>query len=371
MRSSTLLSTPSSAAAGEASLLMVADLGARLADVKTMQELAGTLQRRLKWVLPLSRFALYLIGEDGAPYPAATSGEEMASTALLGCLVDWSVRHDTSLDVPNLADDGHIPATCRRSARAQECGALVVLPLHAAGTVLGALALNARSPYAYAGTDPGLLNLVRSQVASTLERVLLLQQLDGAKGIVASMVRAVEAKDPYTSNHAARVTRYAIALADRVGASQHVRRLLEHGGPLHDVGKIGVPDAVLLKPARLTPEEFEQIQRHPVIGDEICSPLQSLIGLRPAIRHHHERFDGQGYPDGLVGERIPVEARILALADAYDAMTSKRAYRPAMSVEHACAIIERNQGPQWDPRLARHMVDLIGGGTLSPVNRAS
>ncbi len=117
------------------------------------------------------------------------------------------------------------------------------------------------------------------------------------------------------------------------------------------MGKIGVPDHVLSKPGRLTEEEFALIKRHPEIGDEICTPLRSLRRLRFGIRHHHERYDGLGYPDGLAGEEIALEARILAIADAFDAMTSTRPYRQGMPIERALAIIAANEGPQWDPNL--------------------
>ncbi len=165
------------------------------------------------------------------------------------------------------------------------------------------------------------------------------------------MAKAVEAKDAYTQGHAGRVTAYAIALVDAARLSSVVRDIVAHAGPLHDVGKIGVPDYVLGKPGRLTEEEFDLIKRHPVIGDEICRPLRSLRRLLAGIRNHHERYDGRGYPDSLTGENIPLEARVLAIADTYDAMTSNRPYRNGMSHEKAISILRANEGPQWDPAL--------------------
>ncbi|GAC1326238.1 MAG: hypothetical protein NVS2B16_23260 [Chloroflexota bacterium] len=174
---------------------------------------------------------------------------------------------------------------------------------------------------------------------------------DGADAIVAAMVRAVEARDAYTKGHSERVTRYAVALAVAAGLPRSVCDLLLNAGPLHDVGKIGVPDSVLGKAGFLTDDEFVAIEHHPEIGDAICEPLRSLRRLRPAIRHHHERYDGRGYPDGLSGTDIPLEARVLAIADSYDAMTSDRPYRPRVTRDRALATISANAGPQWDPAL--------------------
>lgn len=177
------------------------------------------------------------------------------------------------------------------------------------------------------------------------------EEMDDAATIIAGMARAVEAKDPATRGHADRVTTYAIALAQAAGLSPQVQEAVAGAGPLHDIGKIGVPDMVLRKPGRLSEEDLAIIRHHPEIGDEICMPLRSLRQLRAGIRWHHERYDGRGYPDGLLGEQIPLEARVLAIADAFDAMTSDRPYRRAMPLEKALAILSANEGPQWDPAL--------------------
>ncbi len=184
-----------------------------------------------------------------------------------------------------------------------------------------------------------------------------IHELERAEDILAVLARMVEAKDSYTEAHTERVTAYALELGQSLDLGEEERAALRRGGLLHDIGKIGVPEAILKKPGPLTPEEFEVMKTHTLLGEEICRPLQSLRTALPIIRNHHERWDGKGYPDGLEGEAIPLLARIVAIADAYDAMTSDRPYRPAMSPEKAQKILEEGRGQQWDPQL----VDLFLG----------
>jgi cyclic di-GMP phosphodiesterase len=158
----------------------------------------------------------------------------------------------------------------------------------------------------------------------------LIDELDTAESVVFALARAVEAKSPYTQGHAARVTLYALALADEVGVGPDDRATLRKGALLHDIGKISIPDAILDKPAPLTAEEQELVRQHTVQGARIVEPLQSLREAVPLIRSHHERFDGRGYPDGLRGDDIPPLVRVLSVADVYDSLASKRPYRDAL-----------------------------------------
>ncbi len=164
-----------------------------------------------------------------------------------------------------------------------------------------------------------------------------------------AMINALEFKDGYTRGHAHRVTAYSVATAREMGLSDAQVEDLLRASVLHDLGKIGVREAVLTKPDRLTEAEFQEIVRHPKISVDILKPIPFLAPLLPAILHHHERFDGTGYPDGLSGDRIPLASRIMAVADAFDAMTSTRAYRKALPVEAARAEILRCSGRQFDP----------------------
>ncbi len=177
--------------------------------------------------------------------------------------------------------------------------------------------------------------------------------------VVLSLASAIDAKDNYTNGHSSRVAKYSRMIAARFGYSNEAQDEIFMMGLLHDIGKIGVPDSVINKPSKLTPEEFELIKKHPVIGDSILKRIKENPKLAIAARWHHERYDGKGYPDGLSGEQIPEEARIISVADAYDAMTSRRSYRDVLSQEKVRSEIERGSGTQFDPAFAGIMLSLI------------
>ena len=177
--------------------------------------------------------------------------------------------------------------------------------------------------------------------------------------VIKSLADAIDAKDTYTNGHSGRVAEYSREIAKRSGYSQHEQNNIYMMGLLHDVGKIGVPDAVIKKAGKLTDEEFEMIKKHPVIGSQILENISEMPELSTGARWHHERYDGDGYPDGLMGEEIAEAARIIAVADAYDAMTSNRSYREVMPQDMVKAEFERCKGTQFDPRFADIMIKMI------------
>ena len=177
--------------------------------------------------------------------------------------------------------------------------------------------------------------------------------------VVSSLADAIDAKDAYTKGHSGRVAAYSKEIARRCGFSEAEQDNIYMMGLLHDVGKIGVPDNIINKPDRLTDEEFLKIKQHPVIGGRILENIQKMPELASGAKWHHERFNGRGYPDGLAGEEIPEPARIIAVADAYDAMTSNRSYRVLLSQETVRAEIEKGMGQQFDPRFAKVMLEMI------------
>jgi putative nucleotidyltransferase with HDIG domain len=177
--------------------------------------------------------------------------------------------------------------------------------------------------------------------------------------ILSTLSRAIEARDPYTRGHSARVTTIAEAIARRLGWDEQRLELLHVGGRLHDVGKLGVSEEVLAKPGRLDEGELAQIREHPKLGARILMRVAAFRSALPYVLYHHERWDGRGYPTGRAGEEIPLEARVLAVADAFDAMTSNRSYRPALDREEALAEVARCAGTQFDPEIARIFLELF------------
>jgi len=181
-----------------------------------------------------------------------------------------------------------------------------------------------------------------------------------------SLAHALEAKDVHTRNHSERVASVALSLAQVLVPEQRsFQQSVVTAALLHDIGKIGVPEAILTSPSKLTPEEFSFVKKHPEIGESILHPIYANDLILRAVRHHHEAMDGTGYPDGLLGEEIPLAARIIAVADAYDAMTSTRSYRDPISHARAIEILEQGAGTQWDAEVVLTLVDLSAEGRLT------
>jgi putative two-component system response regulator len=178
---------------------------------------------------------------------------------------------------------------------------------------------------------------LHARVASLVRLKAYTDDLESAEAILKSLALTIDARDPYTDGHCDRLSKFAVALGASLGLSKEELSALERGAYLHDIGKIGIPDAVLLKPTRLTAEEFELIKQHTIIGDRLCGELRSLRLVRKIVRHHHEALDGSGYPDGLSGDQVPLLAQIVGIVDLYDAVTTSRPYREALPPDHAYA----------------------------------
>ncbi len=207
--------------------------------------------------------------------------------------------------------------------------------------------------------------VARARSALNLKR--LYDSLESAEQVIFALAAAVEAKDPFTQAHTQRVAEAARRIGGRMGLPADDLDALYRGGVIHDIGKIGIPDYILLKPGQLDSEEQMTMHLHPVIGANIVAPLQSGGDLLPMIRHHHERFDGTGYPDRIAGDEIPLCARIVSVCDAYDALTSDRPYRLSRSPEQALSILRGGAGRQWDPRI----VELMHEEVLNPLSQSS
>ncbi|HZY31884.1 MAG TPA: HD domain-containing phosphohydrolase [Candidatus Methylomirabilis sp.] len=206
---------------------------------------------------------------------------------------------------------------------------------------------------------------LKARVRSLLKLKTFTDELEHAETMLVTLGRTVEAKDPYTQGHCDRLSAYSVALGRALGVAPEELIALERGGSLHDVGKIGIPDAILLKPSGLTEGEWAVMREHPEIGERICLPLRSLRRVLPIIRHHHERWDGSGYPDGLAGEAIPPTARILQVVDIYDALTTARPYKPALSQAAALSALRDEVTRGWrDPGVVEPFIELVERGNL-------
>ena len=206
--------------------------------------------------------------------------------------------------------------------------------------VTGQTGLDDRIKGIEAGADEFLSKPVhplelRARIRSLSRVKHLIDALDSAEAAFMTLALTIEARDPHTNGHCERLARHAVRLGRTLGLTEDELDALHRGGYLHDVGKVGVPDAVLLKPGPLTADEFDLMRRHPEIGDTLCAPLQSLRSVRPIVLYHHERLDGSGYPEGLRGDDVPLLAQIVGIVDVYDALTSKRPYRGALKAEDA------------------------------------
>ncbi|HEV2618155.1 MAG TPA: HD domain-containing phosphohydrolase [Candidatus Acidoferrales bacterium] len=204
-----------------------------------------------------------------------------------------------------------------------------------------------------------------ARVHSLLRLKEFTDELENAETVLFSLALSIEAKDPYTEGHCERLSKYSVVVAERLQLPEEMRVALRRAGIVHDIGKIAVPEHILVKPGPLTEEEWKIMKQHPLIGERICSPLKSFRLVLPAIRHHHEKLDGSGYPDGLAGDQVPLSARILQTVDVYDSLTTDRPYRKALQPEDALGIMreEVNRG-WWDRSLVDELEALVTASAL-------
>jgi putative two-component system response regulator len=225
--------------------------------------------------------------------------------------------------------------------------------------------LEARVAGLAAGADdffakPFELLELRTRLSALLRVKTLLDRLERAQSVITALGATIEARDVYTRGHCERLAVYAVTLGRALGVPEPLQRALRLGGYLHDLGKIAVPDGVLLKNGPLTPAERQQINLHPGVGADLVRGMHTLDEVRPIIRHHHERWDGSGYPDGLRGEAIPLGARVMAVVDVYDALRTARPYKPPLSLAETLDILKaETDAGAWDPRIVVCLPDVL------------
>lgn len=240
-------------------------------------------------------------------------------------------------------------------------GDLMCIPVQIRQEPFGVLVVSGRKDgTCFTHEDELILRFLAERFALNVENMALYDNLkENLLASLGALVNAIEARDLYTQQHSQRVTQFAIAIAQAMGSHREELRKIESAGPLHDIGKIGIDDNILKKPGKLTREEFERIKAHPLIGVNIVMSLGLERDELTIIRNHHERWDGKGYPDGLEGGEIPLLARILAVADAFDAMNSSRAYRQALPFPLCLKELKDNSGSQFDPQVVEAALSIL------------
>lgn len=250
----------------------------------------------------------------------------------------------------------------RKLAEAENVNALIMAPLNFEKEVLGAICIMYRNGVDISDEDVNLLTAIAHQVSvSIMNAELYARQQQLFRETIEALATAIDSRDHYTGGHSYMVTRYSLLIADELGFDDERREVLRVAGLLHDVGKIGISDTILNKPGKLTDEEMNIIKSHPILGRVILESIDALKPVAKLVYHHHERYDGKGYPEGISGENIPLESRILQIADIFHALTSDRIYRKAMPLEKALGIIRDESGTTFDPQLSDIFLKLSEG----------
>ena len=299
---------------------------------------------------------------------AARGADHDATTAIRSSMSEWVVREGRPLIFNPDPAAGADRIDVVTGAKAALC-----VPLVSAEGTIGSITIGSNDPtYRFNSDDVRLLSTIANHVTIAVGNIELFTSLQEAYlATVRSLAAAVDAKDTYTRGHSDRVAGYATLIAEHMGLANEQRTALEMAAYLHDIGKIGVKEAILLKPGMLSEDEMDQMRHHPLIGANILKPVAFPWAITPVVRHHHEHYDGSGYPAGLTGEEIPLLARILTAADSYEAMTADRPYRAGRSSAEAVTEMRKCAGSQFDPRVVEVLAEIVeelertGDGLLS------
>ncbi len=262
---------------------------------------------------------------------------------------------------------------CENQGLTEKIRSFMMVPLSIRNKIFGVLAVwRTAREHRFSEKDLYYLSFMANKAAYVIENLALYENIyENLFSTLYAFVKAIEAKDPYTKQHSTRVTEISIAISQEMGCSPEEQDILNVAGRLHDIGKIGIRDEILLKPGKLDQKEYEIIKRHPAIGAEIIAQLGLWNREKEIIRSHHERFDGKGYPDGIHGEQIPLLARILSVADVYDAIASDRAYRKKMEESRILKIMYEGAGNQFDPDVIKAFRKLYNNGVIIKISQTS
>lgn len=294
--------------------------------------------------------------------------------AVAGDTKGWTIKPGDVIDIPSYGINGLVSGVgpfCVTQTGQMSPASMSLAPpgsqsvligrLSSRGKLLGLISVSSTRKGAF--SEPGQMELfvdITNHAAVAIENADMYKRLEETFwSTIRSLAEAIDAKDSYTRGHSDRVAEYAEALARRLKLKEDMLNAIRCAGYLHDTGKIGIPDAILLKPGKLNDEEYRQIMKHPILSHKIIEPVEFPYDVKPLVRHHHERMDGSGYPDGLTGNDIPLGARIIGIADAYEAMTSDRPYRKALTQSDAIAELKRCAGTQFDADLVQAFIEVL------------
>jgi HD-GYP domain-containing protein (c-di-GMP phosphodiesterase class II) len=315
---------------------------------------------------------LLLDHETGELYFESATGEKGAQLKEVRLkpgqgIAGWVARRGGALIIDDVHADKRFHADIDRTT-GYETRSMIVVPVASKERMLGVLQAINKKDGCFTEDDLEMLETLANQVGTAIENALLYQeQRETFLGITLAFAEALEKRDNYTGGHTRRVCQYSMAIGRHLELPEEQLEELHLSAILHDIGKIGVSDRVLQKPGKLEPEEFAEMNRHPVLGSEILEHVKSLRAMIGGVRHHHEKYDGSGYPDRKKGEEIPLIGRIIAVADAFDAMTSTRPYRTALSHETALNELAAFSGRQFDPRMVEAFMEVYQKGDLSGI----
>jgi putative nucleotidyltransferase with HDIG domain len=333
-----------------------------IAEAKSLERVLNSLLDLAAEIIPCQGAMLFLVDEKTGEIDVGLKrniGKRIENKINLQNkkkVIEWALKKGRTIALPDIEED----------IDDKEKVTFVLVPLMAHDQPVGLLDIISETPEGdITSRDLSLLTILAKQAALAIENVKLYESMKKDQvSIIRALSSTVDAKDHYTSGHSQKVSEYATHIAEELNLPERDIENIKFAALLHDLGKIGMPDEIIKKPSRLTDEEFEIVKMHPVIGAKIIREIESLAPIVPIILHHHERFDGKGYPNKLKGEEIPIGARIVHVVDAYDTMVSARAYRDMLPAELAISELRKNSGTQFDPMVVDAFIRYLRKGAV-------
>jgi len=341
-------------------ITLLYDITEKLAASLDPQEVADLIICEANKLIKADKVSLMLINKDtGLLEVTAEFGEEAKTkmTLKVGEGIAGHIAHTGKAEILN-----DVSADSRFLVGKRKVSSMMCAPLRIKDNIIGVINVSSEEPANYNAEDLKLLSALALQAAAAIENARLYDDLkESFLTAVYTLAETIEKRDPYTGGHTKRVMEYSLAIGQTFGLTDQEMERLRLAAVLHDVGKIGVRDNILLKNGKLDEQEFQEMKRHTIYGEEVLKHIKYFKDIIPGVKHHHERYDGKGYPEGLMGGQIDIIARIIAVGDTFDAMTSDRPYRKALAKTIAYAEIEKNAGSQFDPEVVKAFLKTMLG----------